>query len=548
MTQGSDQHGTDLREYLRVLRARKWEVLVVAVVVVAATMFFTVRQTPIYEGQTRILVKPVVNPTTTISVPQQPNLDTERELIHSQLVAEQVRRDLELSTPVDALLANLKVEVITDTEVLLVEYDSPSPATAARLANAFASAYVSFRARQAEAQFTAASGAVRHQIEDIQHTLSTIDGKIAGTTDTGERDTLQSQRDALVAQLGVLQQRLSDLTSNAGVALSSSQVVQRAETPASPVSPDVVRNGILALLAGLGLGIGFAFLRERLDDRVKSRLEVERRLGAPVLAAVPRVSGWRRNDEAQLVMRSDPKSPVSESYRTLGTNVQYLASRRGLRVVMLTSAIGGDGKSTTSSNLAVVLAQAGKRVVLISADLRRPRLHQFFGLQNTRGLSEILAGRATVAEVAVDPGIPNLRLINAGAVPQDPAALLGSPLARDFFQRARDLAEFVLIDTPPVLAVADASILSPMVDGTVFVLDAARSGRSAMLQARNQLETAGAQIIGAVYNNFDPNASAAYPYSYRYYYQYYGDEGDRANGNGSGSRRGRGRGLLKPAR
>jgi capsular exopolysaccharide synthesis family protein len=267
---------------------------------------------------------------------------------------------------------------------------------------------------------------------------------------------------------------------------------------------------------------------------VKSREELERRLAAPVLAAVPKVGGWRNRDEVQLIMKTDPKSPVSEAYRTLGTNIQYLASRQPLKVLMVTSSMGGDGKSTTSANLAVVLAQAGKRVILISADLRRPRLHQFFGFRNDLGLSSVLADGTSLALVAKDPGIANLRVVGGGPIPHDPAALLGSRRAAEFIRSIRDVSDFVIIDTPPVLAVADASILAPMVDGTIFVMNAERSSRSAMIQTRNQLENAGANLIGAVYNNFDPNQSAAYSHYYHnYYYQYYGVSDGATNGNGT---------------
>jgi capsular exopolysaccharide synthesis family protein len=530
----TDQHPEDLREYIRVLRARKFDVGIVAVLLVAATMFLSFRQTPVYEGQAKVLVKPIQGVGGTGATSQAPNLDTERELILSQAVATQVQTDLDTQTPVKTLLLNARVQVVTDTEVLVVKYDDPDPANAARLANAFAVAYVTFRSEQTQGQFDAAGEAVQVRIDDIQTNLTELRQRIDGATDPALKDSLQSQRDTYVAELGVLEQRLLDLRSNASVAGSAAQIVQQSDVPTSPISPNKVRNGALALFAGLALGVGFAFLRERLDDRVKSRQEFEKRLGAPVLAAVPRVSGWRNREEVQLIMRTDPRSPVSEAYRTLGTNIQYLASQQPLKVLMVTSSIGGDGKSTTSANLGVVLAQAGKRVILISADLRRPRVHFFFGVRNDAGLSNILADAMTLAQVAKDPGIVNLRVVSGGPIPQDPAALLGSRRAAEFIQSIREVSDFVIIDTPPVLAVADASILAPLVDGTIFVMNAEHASRSALIQARDQLDNAGANIVGAVFNNFDPGRSSSYPYTYHdYYYQYYSGEEGTSNGNGS---------------
>jgi tyrosine-protein kinase len=525
MTPQHPDHQTDLRDYIRVLRARKFEVLVIALAAFVTAMFFSFRSSPVYEGRAKVLVRPVQNFTSTsVSLPQAPNLDTERELILSQAVAQNVRTDLHLPLSLDGLLAKVKVAVVADTEILVLKYDDPDPVMAARVANGFADAYVEFRTSQALDQFQAAAGAVQERINTVRDDIASINRSIESANDPTVKGSLQSQRDSLVAQLGVLQQKLVDLQA-AGTALSgAAEVVQRAERPRAPISPQKARDGILGLLAGLGLGVGFVFLRERLDDRIKSRVELERRMGAPVVAAVPRVPGWRRAEDAQLIMRRDPKNPVSEAYRTLGTNVQYMASRQQLRVVMVTSSMGGEGKSTTSSNLAVVLAQSGKRVILISADLRRPRVHNFFGLRNDVGLANVLSDGITLSQVARDPGIPNLRIVTAGFIPHDPAALLGSQRAAKFIASLRDVADFIVIDTPPVLAVADASILAPLMDGTVFVLDAERSSRSDMIQSRDQLENAGGNIVGIVYNNFDPGQSTAYPYYSSYYYQYYGTE------------------------
>ena len=183
--------------------------------------------------------------------------------------------------------------------------------------------------------------------------------------------------------------------------------------------------------------------------------------------------------------------------------------------------MGGEGKTTTASNLAVALARTGKRVVLVSADMRRPRLHALFGLQNELGLSEALDGSATMSDVIKDPGIPNLRIIVGGRIPHDPASLLGSVRGADLLEMLSEVSDLILLDAPPVLAVADASILAPRADATIYVMDAAHSSRSAMRHAHNQLVNAGARIVGSVYNNFDPDAGTGYA---SYYYQYDQDE------------------------
>jgi capsular exopolysaccharide synthesis family protein len=524
-----DQHATDLRDYVRVLLARKYEIALVTGVVFVATLVLTFRQTPMYEGSTKVLVKPVQNPATSMAIAQQPNLDTERELVLSEVVARKVQREADLSLSVSTLLRRARVQVLTDTEVMEIRYADPDPGAAARLANAFAAAYVEFRSEQALDQFQTAAASVQRRIDGIQESLSSLNRKIEETKAPSSRATQQAQRDALVASLGVLQERLLDVQSNASVAQGGAEIVQRAVEPRSPVSPNKRRDAALALLAGISLGVGLAFLRERLDDRVKNRQEIERRLDAPVIAVVPKVGTWRRAASAQLVMRADPKSPVSEAYRTLATNILYAASQHPLRVFMVTSPLGGDGKSTTSSNLAVALARSGKRVIVVSADLRRPRLHEFFGLPNDVGLSNLLSDSIRVARAMMDPGMSNLRVIAAGPIPPDPAALLGGHRAQEFIRWGREVADFVILDTPPVLPVADASILAPLVDGAIFILNADRTSRSALIQARDQLEQAGARIVGAVYNNVDPSHGASYGY------YYVNDQGDRVGHGGARS-------------
>ena len=189
---------------------------------------------------------------------------------------------------------------------------------------------------------------------------------------------------------------------------------------------------------------------------------------------------------------------------------------------MVTSALGGEGKTTTSANLAVALARAGKRVILISADLRRPRMHLFFDTENDRGLAEALVDSTELFSLVKNPGMDNLRLLVAGPVPDDPAELLSGTHAAQVIQALGEVCDLVIVDSPPVLAVADASILSALVDATILVMDAQQSSRSAVDQARYQLENAGARIIGVVYNNFDPQAPGSYHSSHYYYHQYYG--------------------------
>jgi polysaccharide biosynthesis transport protein len=527
-------HHDDLREYVRVLRTRKWTIALTTCVVVAATAFFTLRQTPIYRATAEILVQPVQNPLNLYMPPIAPDMNTEQQVATSQAVADQVLKNTSLPVPYSELTDNLDVAVVPDTDVLQVSYSSPSPGVAAKMANAFSLAYITFRTDQAVSRLRLAADTVKHQIDNVKHQLDAINGQISRTPDS-EGDVLSaltSQRQSLISRLGTLQDQYSAVQPGATAVQGSGVIVQKATAPTTPSSPNKIRNGILGLVIGLGLGMGVAFLRERFDDRIRGREEVERLLGAPVLAIVPKVANWKHSEDSRLVMVSDPKSPVSEAYRTLATNILYTASRRRLELLLITSGTSTEGKTTTAANLGVALAQTGKRVIVVSADMRKPRLHRFFALTNELGLSDLLAGRAPLINVALQTPIRGLRVIPGGPVPHNPATLLAGPGAMAALDEMRAAADFVILDAPPALAVADASIVAPHTDATLYVMDADKVSRSSLSQARRQLENAGAELAGAVFNNFDTAKGAGYQYNYyTYYYEYRETEGkDKSNG------------------
>ena len=294
-------------------------------------------------------------------------------------------------------------------------------------------------------------------------------------------------------------------------------MVSPAPLPTTPSSPNKVLDGLIGLFVGLTAGIGLALLRERLDDALRGRGDLEDRVGAPVLAVITRVTGWRRRQEAKLVALTEPKSAAAEAYRTLRTSVLFASVQRGLRTIMVVSPGAGDGKTTTAANLALVLADAGKRVILVSADLRKPRINQFFGLTNEVGVTSVLAGEVKPWDALQSPEVENLRVLEAGPVPNMPAELLASEAMGELVADLREVADFLILDTAPILLVADALALCPLVDGVLMVADAESTSRSAVTNAREQLDQVGAPLFGAVLNDFDPSKARAYPYYCGYY-------------------------------
>jgi capsular exopolysaccharide synthesis family protein len=291
--------------------------------------------------------------------------------------------------------------------------------------------------------------------------------------------------------------------------------------PSTPSNKDYTSPVFLALIVGLALGVGLAFARERLDERVTDRDHFEAALGAPILAIVPRVPGWRNRNEAKLVSVSAPDGAASEAYRTARTTLLYLAREGGLNVIAITGPGQGEGKTTTTGNLAVSLAQIGKRVVMISCDLRKPRLHRFFGLQNEVGLADVLMGLIDVPGALFKTQVPGLLLMPSGHTPHNPAELLASDAMDSLIDELSKVADYVILDTAPALVVADALGLAPKVDGVIVVAEAQKSHRSSLEYMAAQLQRSGGQLIGGILNNLDPSISKKYGSYGKYYKNYY---------------------------
>jgi polysaccharide biosynthesis transport protein len=509
---------------------------------VIAALAFSLQQTPMYTAQARLLVEPLPPSESQTTVAPLVNLETERELVSSVPVAEIVKEKLDVATPVDELLEDLEVEVVTETEVLIVGYTADDAAFAARAANAFAQGYIDNREQQAIADITAVEDAIQADINRVNDRLTEVGEQIAEiesaqpaegeeTADESLLVTLKNEEGSLSAQLGVLTERRDSLGLN-NVQLDAGQVLAPAIEPTSPSSPNLMRNALLAGFLGLALGVGFAFLRERLQDRFKGREDVERVLGAPVLATIPRFSTKQKSDPDKLVISKDPTGVASEAYRGLRTNLEFISSTTGRNSFLITSPSAAEGKTVTTANLALAFAQSGRRTIVISADLRRPTIERIFGLRTEEGLSNYLAGQTDDLQgIIVNPGIPSLRILPTGPVPPNPSELMTSPRLAELVGELEEASDIVLIDCAPTLPIADATIVGAHVGGVVLVVHADSTRRGAADHAKAELLNVGGRLAGGVLNAFDPSSS---PYSYYQTYQY--DTPALPNGNGGQTR------------
>jgi len=295
-------------------------------------------------------------------------------------------------------------------------------------------------------------------------------------------------------------------------------VVERAQVPQFPYKPNKKKNLLLGLIVGLFGGIGLAFFIEYLDQSIKYPDETERALGLPVLGMVPLLK--RKDGNIDTVMTDQPRSTTAENYRALRTSVLLSSSTHPPRKILITSAAAGAGKSTTSVNLARAIAQSGKKVLLIDADLRKPRLHKIFGIDPEYGLSSYLAGWSKSA-VLLRTSEENLAFLPAGPIPPNPSELLTSAMMKELIDNLIDQVDYIVCDSPPLQSVVDARILSQIFDGAILVAKGKQTTYDMARRALKQLQDVNAPVLGVVINALELKKN---DYYYANYYGAYGDE------------------------
>lgn len=319
----------------------------------------------------------------------------------------------------------------------------------------------------------------------------------------------------------------------------SDETVTVERYPRAEVEPAKPRKAIvlgLACLFGLALGIGLAFLMDNLDTSIKSKDDVSRHLGLNLLGYVPEVDelriAQRRHSHDGLVILNDPRSPVAEAFRSIRTALSFSAAAQDVNRIMVTSSSPSEGKTLVCVNAAAALAQAGKRVLLVDADMRKPAVHKIFEVDQNPGLTNVLAGEGahTLDDVVRPTDLPNLFFIPCGPIPPNPAELIGCDRMKALLDEMGSEYDRVIIDTPPVINVTDAAVLCGSVHGVVFVVRSFRTPRDAARRAVEVLANSGGRFLGAVLNNVDVPRGAYHYYDSYYYYQqyyYYGDDGGK---------------------
>ena len=462
----------ELRDYFRVAR-RRWKIIVgclMAAIAVAALV--TVQTTPQYSSSARLFVSTA--PSDSGEAYQGGLFSAERvtsyaDLVSGRELSSRVIESLGLEMEPQELADKVTATVVPETVILELTVTDPSPAQAQRLAQSVA--------------------------QEL----------------TGFVDELETPRGRNSAPI-------------------KATIVDAAGLPSEPVSPQPLRNIGLAAILGLLLGLGAAVLRELLDTSVKSNEDVGQAAGAPVMGSISYDSNAPRKP---LVTSLDSHAPRIEAFRVLRTNMQFVDVDKDSKVFVVTSSVPQEGKTTTSENLAITLAQAGQRVALVDGDLRRPKIADNLRLESAVGLTTVLVGHLSLDNAIQKSSIENLWVLTSGATPPNPSELLQSHAMTDVLAQLRKAFDVIVIDAPPLLPVTDAALLTSQSDGALIVVRHSKTTKDQLRHAVERLEAVGGRTLGVVLNMV-PHRRSADAYGYGYGYGYAPEAGRRKADPGPG--------------
>ena len=470
----------------------------------------------------------LVNPASAMGTPDDRTLASERlaqtysQMLTGREVLEAALAELELGESADALAHRVRAEPVPDTQLLRLSVEDADPAWAALMANTIAGVFTARLQALQTRQYTEVLAGMQEQLDKLSallvQTQTAIDaGNAAIAADAAQLARLERLLAEYHSDHNGLQQDYKALSLTVAQSTNNVNVVEAARAPTAPVSPNVLLNAAMAALAGLLAGAGAAFLLEYLDDTIRIPEDMGDMAGVSTMGTIGQLTNGDK-----LVMVTRPRSPTSEAYRVLATNIRFASLDHPLHTLLVTSPGPGEGKSTTTANLAVTMAETGLRVVAMDADLRKPHLHKIFGLHSHTGLTSSLLDGKT-AEQLQHSGVDGLQVLASGALPANPTWITGSERMRHILEELAEVADLVVIDSPPALLLAETAVLARAVDAVLLVARSGETRRQDLKNAAKSLRQVGANPIGVVLN-----AVPAGRDGYYHYYHYYTPDSQKA--------------------
>jgi capsular exopolysaccharide synthesis family protein len=474
---------------------RGWPAALTLLGLVGGAAFGMAALRPAYVSSARVLVHPITADTSRSPEPlDAAAMGTERELALADGVAVLVQERTGWPESPAELRRPLLVSIEGGTQTLSFRYRADDPARAQMGAQLFAESYLAYRGNLAAATQDGSRRSLETALRGVSDRMAALRATLSSTPAGA-----QAVADTLVEEAAPYQARLAEVAAITPHAAGG--VVSPAALPSSRSGAGPEATGVVGAMLGLLAGFSLAHLRGATDRRIRGRGDLEAELGAPVLGAVPRT---RRDGQAEtaLVTLTVPDGAASEAYRGVRARIMAMADRWGLKTVLVAGPTQGSGTTAIAANLAVSMAAAGKRVTLVSADLRSPALHRYFGVDNDRGLSNVLVGEMAPGDVVHEPaGLAMLEVLTAGPAMGEPTDLLESGPMRVVLEERAEIADFVVVEAPPALEASEALTLAPMVDGIVVVADARHATREELSEIGDQFRLVGGNVVGAVLCN-----------------------------------------------
>lgn len=512
----------ELKQYLYLAKRWWWLLLLMTLLGGGAALGASVLQEPVYEASTTVLINqaPGALPTAESVLAGQRVAATYAELMLQRPVLEAVITNLQLNITPGELENQVTVTPVRDTNLLVVSVRDTEPGRAAAKANEIVNVFIEQNIQYQSSRYAASLAALQGEMEKLQAELAQTEASLE-SLEGASTDSAIAERIRLQDHLSENQQTYASLMqSYEEIRLAEAQttdkvnVVETALPGTSQTS--IPRNTLLGAVVGMMIGAGAVFLIEYLRETVKTDAEVEQLVGAPTLGIVHQIKANGTGSVA-IITASKPRSSYAEAYRVLRANIDFATIDKPPRSIVVTSSGPSEGKTTTAANLAIAIAQSGKRVLLVDADLRRPKLHQVFQQPNNYGITSALLhhdGELVVSHI-IPTEVDNLFLLPSGPLPPNPADLLASRRMAQLIQELETHLDCIIFDTPPVLAVADSSLLARLCDATLLVVQADTTRTQVLRRATDQIAQSGAHLLGVVLNRV-PSTSNGY-----YYYHYY---------------------------
>lgn len=511
----ADDTGMTMRGYLGMARRHFLLILAIPVIAAVGAYFYSASQTPMYEASAQLLYQQAIDPMNPMSyadpITQELQVQSATAVIAGPRLAAIVASTEDLpeatsySMSVTATNPEQSGSGSSYSNGVRIQVSSPDPEVAARLANAYATQFINWRAETQRAALTEAASALRDQL--------------ASYTTPGLKES---------SEYLLLKQRLQSIEVRAATATGDFTVVIPATVPTVPYAPNPERSAVLACAVGLFVGIGAAFAREKLDSRIRDYQEVGGILGLPVVGRIPLVDKTTL-ESGPLAMVNDQHGRAADALRILQTNLEFASMGSQQHTLMVTSALAGEGKSLWNANLASSMSLTGKRVLLVDADLRRPQMHRLFDLPNVNGISTVMAGKALLEDAIQDVGAvtystvagpagvqaaeSTLSVLTAGPQPPNPGVMVASQRFAEMMEHLKSLPfDAILVDAPAFLAVGDASAMAPSVDGLVPLVNMRVASRPVLQEFKDRLGRLPVPKLGVIVVGEKPGASRRYDY------------------------------------